>query len=134
MEVYRRSSRQKQREPSAAGCLDLETFGAFHIPASSVPGATFLAVSSLLPVSSSPPQFWPSTNSSSTLRILGDEEAPVTHRVPDYVEKELALLENVEEVPEQVGEGDQEPEAVVVGVVSWLPGGAGHDEVLTWAW
>lgn len=54
-------------------------------------------------------------------------------QVLDYAGKGLAPPENVKVAPGLVGEEDQEPEAVVE-VVSWLPGEAGHDEVLTWAW
>lgn len=61
------------------------------------------------------------------------EEALVTSQASDYAEKELALPENVKVVPELMGEMDQEPVAAVE-LVSWLPGEAGHDEVLTWAW
>lgn len=55
------------------------------------------------------------------------------HQVLDYAEKGLAVLEHVKEALELVGEEDRELEAVEVEVVSWLPGEAGHDEVLTWA-
>lgn len=54
--------------------------------------------------------------------------------VLDYVVKGLVVVPgNVKVAPVLVGEEDQDPEAVVE-VVSWLPGEAGHDEVLTWAW
>ena len=52
----------------------------------------------------------------------------------DYAVKGLVPLANVKAAPELVGEGDQEPGAAVVELVSWLPGEAGHDEALTWAW
>lgn len=55
------------------------------------------------------------------------------HQVADYAEKGLVALEHVKAALELVGEEDQELEAVVVEVVSWLPGEAGHDGVLTWA-
>lgn len=55
------------------------------------------------------------------------------HQVIDYAEKGPVLLGNVKTAPALVGEEDQEL-GVAAEVVSWLPGEAGHDEVLTWAW
>ncbi len=92
------------------------------------------AASSPLPVFSSPLRPWLSANSSRALRNLGVAEVVVViRRVLDYAERELVLPVNVKMALKGVDEEDQELE-MEVEVRSWLPGEAGHDEVLTWAW